>query len=150
FSAEFYSGMTGDENRSRRLGDLGTNSPQYWDWGGQNNDPHLVVLVYGRENQLDRGLQEIRGPDWEDAFDVLKYLSTSNLFGMEPFGFKDGISQPTIDWKQERQVKGDQIVYGNLVTLGEFLLGYPNEYGKYTDRPLLSPEKDPLSTLPLA
>ena len=150
FSAEFYSGMTGDENRSRRLGDLGTNSPQYWDWGGQNNSPHLVVLVYGRENQLDGGLEEIRGRHWEAAFDVLKCLRTSNLFGMEPFGFKDGISQPTIDWKQERRIKGDQLIYGNLVALGEFLLGYPNEYGKYTDRPLLSPEKDPLSTLPLA
>ena len=27
--------------------------------------------------------------------------------------------------------------YTNEVALGEFLLGYPNEYGKYTDRPLL-------------
>jgi deferrochelatase/peroxidase EfeB len=30
--------------------------------------------------------------------------------------------------------------YTNLVALGEFLLGYPNEYGKITDRPLLEPD----------
>ena len=27
--------------------------------------------------------------------------------------------------------------YGNVLSLGEVLLGYPNEYGKYTDRPLV-------------
>jgi deferrochelatase/peroxidase EfeB len=32
------------------------------------------------------------------------------------------------------------------VSLGEFLLGYPNEYGKYTERPLLSSD-DPLAML---
>ena len=31
----------------------------------------------------------------------------------------------------------DQLAYTNLSCLGEFLLGYPNEYGRYTDRPLL-------------
>jgi deferrochelatase/peroxidase EfeB len=30
--------------------------------------------------------------------------------------------------------------YSNLSCLGEFLLGYPNEYGQYTPRPLLAPE----------
>jgi deferrochelatase/peroxidase EfeB len=138
FSAEFYSGMSGDESRSRRLGDIGANSPQYWQWGGPNKEPHLIVMLYSRENQLDSWSQAIRGPHWDDAFDVLDCLPTSNLFGVEPFGFKDGVSQPTIDWEQHRHVKGDELTYRNLVSLGEFLLGYPNEYGKYTDRPLLA------------
>jgi deferrochelatase/peroxidase EfeB len=30
------------------------------------------------------------------------------------------------------------------------LLGYPNEYGKYTERPLVAPEEDPANELPLA
>ncbi|QNI30190.1 peroxidase [Alloacidobacterium dinghuense] len=138
FSAEFYSGMAGDKNRSRRLGDVGANSPQYWEWGGSSKNPHLVVMIYAREGQLEAWSQTIRGADWESAFSVLDCLPTSNLFGVEPFGFTDGISQPTIDWKRQRQPKEDQIAYGNLVALGEFLLGYPNEYGKYTDRPLIA------------
>jgi deferrochelatase/peroxidase EfeB len=150
FSAEFYSGMSGDENRSRRLGDVGANSPQYWQWGGQGKNPHLVVMLYARENHLDSWSQTVRGSHWENAFDVLDCLPTSNLFGVEPFGFKDGISQPTIDWARERQVKGDELAYGNLVSLGEFLLGYPNEYGKYTDRPLLPASNDTTSVLPAA
>jgi deferrochelatase/peroxidase EfeB len=31
--------------------------------------------------------------------------------------------------------------------VGEFLLGYPNEYGQYTDRPLVDPGDDPHNTL---
>ncbi len=30
--------------------------------------------------------------------------------------------------------------YSNIAALGEFLLGYPNEYNKYTERPLLDPD----------
>jgi deferrochelatase/peroxidase EfeB len=59
--------------------------------------------------------------------------------GREPFGFIDGVSQPKIDWHGKRQTRSgaDVDYYSNLVSKGEFLLGYPNEYGQYTDRPLL-------------
>jgi len=150
FSAEFYSGMSRDASRSRRLGDAGANSPEYWQWGGQDRNPDLVVMLYARENQLDGWSQTVRGQQWEDAFDVLDSLPTSNLFGVEPFGFTDGVSQPTLDWEREREVSGDELVYGNRVALGEFLLGYPNEYNKYTDRPLLPAGGDAVSTLPTA
>src|SRR4029077_5377165 len=40
--------------------------------------------------------------------------------------------------------------YSNLVALGEFVLGYPNEYGQYTDRPLLDAAADPPDGLPPA
>jgi deferrochelatase/peroxidase EfeB len=149
FSAEFYAGMTGDESRSRRLGDTGANSPQYWQWGAKGKIPHLAVMLYAKENLLEGWAQSVRGQHWDDAFEVLDCLPTSNLFGVEPFGFADGISQPTLDWNQERQVKGDELAYGNLVSLGEFLLGYPNEYGKYTDRPLL-PVNESTTNLPSA
>jgi len=32
FSAEFLGGMSGDESRSRRLGDVGANAPSSWRW----------------------------------------------------------------------------------------------------------------------
>ena len=63
-------------------------------------------------------------------------MKSSNLQGVEPFGFADGISQPTLDWQQNRTA-ASQIAYTNNSCLGEFLLGYQNEYGRYTDRPLL-------------
>src|SRR5262249_1220041 len=32
FSLEFVAGMASDEPRARRLGDVGANAPQYWQW----------------------------------------------------------------------------------------------------------------------
>ena len=62
--------------------------------------------------------------------------------GKEPFGFIDGVSQPRIDWSAERQPgTSADLEYGNLLSAGEFLLGYRNEYGLYTDRPLLDPNQ---------
>ncbi|HEY2466566.1 MAG TPA: hypothetical protein VGI45_01835 [Terracidiphilus sp.] len=137
FSAEFLSGMTGQESRSRRLGDVGASSPLGWQWGRPGNAPHAVVMIYAQPGHLHGWTETIRNEHWSTAFEVIDCLSTSNLGGKEPFGFTDGISQPTPDWKRQRNPQGDQLEYGNLLALGELLLGYPNEYGKYTDRPLV-------------
>ena len=49
---------------------------------------------------------------------------------IEPFGFADGISQPQIDWNCELTLDGrEQLEFGNVLALGEVLLGYRNEYG---------------------
>lgn len=58
------------------------------------------------------------------------------------------MSQPSIDWPRERSVSGDRVTYENIVSLGEFLLGYPNEYGKYTERPLLDASAEAEDLLP--
>lgn len=136
FSDEFISGMWGEENRSRRLGDIGTNAPSGWRWGGPQNVPHLLVMLYAQKGQLHRFAESVKGPTWDAAFELTASLPTSDLQGVEPFGFTDGLSQPSIDWRQSRST-ADQLSYTNLACLGEFLLGYPNEYGHYTDRPLL-------------
>ena len=150
FSAEFLTGMSGDESRSRRLGDVGANAPAYWAWGGPGRVPHLVVMAYAVEGELDAWLRTVTSDPWNQAFEVLDRLPTSNLDGVEPFGFTDGISQPTIAWSDAPPTAGDQLQYRNRIALGEFLLGYTNEYGKYTDRPLL-PIADPAGNdLPLA
>jgi deferrochelatase/peroxidase EfeB len=70
---------------------------------------------------------------------------------MEPFGFRDGISQPVLDWERNKPSRlHDTRNYTNVAALGEFLLGYPNEYARYTDRPLLDAEDDLDHLLPLA
>jgi len=139
FSPEFLSGMAGQESRSRRLGDVGVSAPESWLWGGPGEVPHLIVMAYAKSGLLDEWIQTIQSAEWHDAFEVLDCLPTSNLFGIEPFGFNDGISQPTPDWDRSRTPATNQLAYINLTSLGEFLLGYPNEYGKYTQRPLIAP-----------
>lgn len=141
FSTEFITGMTGDPSRSRRLGDVGANSPDKWLWGSKDKVPHAVIMLFAYPGQLEKWKQEIKGQFWESAFDEMQCLPTSDMGGREAFGFVDGISQPEIDWEQQRKPSRnrDQLTYGNIVCLGEFLLGYPNEYDRYTDRPLLEP-----------
>ena len=61
FSAEFISGMAGEEGRSRRLGDVGASAPSLWRWGGAQ-EPHMLLMLYAEENldawrlQIEAGL----------------------------------------------------------------------------------------------
>ncbi len=127
------------ESRSRQLGDVENNAPEYWEWGGTASEPHAVVMFFGGPDGFDAFVQNSRGAAWEQAFETLRSLGTADLDGVEPFGFTDGISQPEIDWDQRRETTHAQFDYTNIAALGEFLLGYPNEYGKITERPLLDP-----------
>jgi deferrochelatase/peroxidase EfeB len=137
FSPEFRSGMAGEPSRSRRLGDVGANAPASWQWGGAEREPDLLVMLFAASGRLPVARAAVESDLFRSGFDVLFELGTSDLRGYEPFGFRDGISQPEIDWERKRDASGDQLSYSNVAALGEFLLGYPNEYGKFTQRPLI-------------
>ena len=150
FSAEFLSGMAGDDARSRRLGDIGANSPATWVWGNAAYVPHLLAMVYATPARFEAWKREVAGVLWGRAFSVLECLDTTDMGGREPFGFVDGISQPVFDWERRLDLQDVEAAYRNLTMLGELLLGHPNEYGKYTDRPLLEASADPAGLLPEA
>ena len=137
FSAEFLAGMGSDTSRARRLGDVGPNAPSAWRWGAGAAVPHLLLMVYARAGDLAAWQAEVEA-GCAAGFAPLAQLPCSGLRAVEHFGFADGISQPAPDWQRTRPaVDAEQPAYDNLACLGEFLLGYPNEYGGYTDRPLL-------------
>src|ERR1700720_4521485 len=150
FSAEFQSGMAGAENRSLRLGDVGASAPSAWWWGGPTNTPDVLVMLFAISGRLKEWRRTVQDGAWDAAFELILCLDTSDLDGYEPFGFKDGISQPAIDREGTRNVDSDQITYSNVVAAGEFLLGYRNEYGKYTDRPLVDSTDPRTAALPPA
>jgi deferrochelatase/peroxidase EfeB len=150
FSEEFLEGMSGDSNRARRLGDVGANASDHWDWGSGVRAPHVAVLMYALPGHLE-GFQRTTETECATGFDVIYRLSTTDMRGVEPFGFADGLSQPEIDWSRLLPaVDEEQLSYRNLSCLGEFILGYPNEYGLYTPRPVLDPSRDPNRSLPRA
>jgi Dyp-type peroxidase family len=143
FSAEFVTGMASDAARARRLGDVGANDPARWSWGAGARTPHVAVLLYATPERFAAWEREIEA-QCAAGFEAIERLSTSPTQVTEPFGFRDGLSQPKVDWERRRPVEDkDRLDYDNLVCLGEFLLGYPNEYGLYTPRPLLAPQRDP-------
>lgn len=137
FAPEFLSGMATDEARSRRLGDVGTNAPANWRWGGLG-EPDLLLLLYAEAANLEAWSGGIAASVERSGFEIIGQLATSDMGGKEPFGFVDGVSQPQIDWSgKHKPGTNADLDYGNLIVRGEFLLGYENEYGQYTDRPLL-------------
>jgi deferrochelatase/peroxidase EfeB len=151
FSDEFIVGMAGDESRSRRLGDTGPNDPSRWRWGQPGKVPHMIVLLYAKVDRLKSREAEIKMDPWPKAFTEQYRMSTDDIGDIEPFGFKDGVSQPSLDWRRTKPRRlHDTLDYTNLAALGEFLLGYSNEYTRYTDRPLVDAKNDPNRTLPLA
>ena len=159
FSREFCIGEVTPEaereGRPQRLGDIGTNAPSVWEWGSASNVPDVLLLLYAETGELATFKQAVIA-DLTPAFDVVRTLDTTAVPGderprREPFGFIDGISQPEVDWEGRRTAgTRDDIDYGNLIAAGEFLLGYVNEYGFYTQRPLLDPRRDPENLLPQA
>jgi deferrochelatase/peroxidase EfeB len=135
--------MAGDENRSRRLGDIGENAPEKWCWGVGDKEPHILLILLAKDDArlaalVDKMLQQAEGA----GLSKIDILPTSDMHGLEPFGFADGGSQPTFDWNRPRTpgTTADRD-YTNLLALGELLLGYRNEYGLLTDRPWLAADQ---------
>jgi Dyp-type peroxidase family len=142
FSEQFSAGMTTDY-RSRLLGDIGDDDPRGWAWGGPDSDAvHVLVLVYAATaDRLSARCDELAGDAARGGMRLLQRLATSELTPQENFGFHDGISQPLIEGLGAGRKPGE-------VKPGEFVLGYPNEYGLLTDRPMMPAAADPRGLLP--
>ena len=163
FPPAFREGMAA-ENRIRILGDEGTSAPQKWMWGGTGggapkpgdgtgarvDDPteiHLLLLLFAID---DKAFTKVEADERRRLSDcgltIVQQLTPERLpgpqskgrFGLEHFGFADGMSQPVIRGSgQEAKLSGDDATR-NVINAGEFVLGYPNGYGKLTPWPKLS------------
>ncbi|HEX5415002.1 MAG TPA: Dyp-type peroxidase [Chloroflexota bacterium] len=142
FSHEFLDGLTAP-NRGRLLGDVDANAPEHWHWGGPANLPiDILLLFFARDEAELAALETECLAAGANGLSVVARLETVDLGGTEHFGFADGISQPTIEGLSRKDAPA------NTVKAGEFILGYPNEYGLYTDRPTLPRSADPRGLLP--
>jgi len=140
FSDEFLSGMVG---RSRFLGD----TPEDWQWGrGDQDSVDLLVITYAATPDLlvtAGGTLDARATAFGAV--LLDARETHGSSEVEPFGFRDGISQPYVP---ELASSADDS-RARPVALGEFVLGYPNAYGLLTQRPVLPQHLDPQGLLPV-
>jgi Dyp-type peroxidase family len=148
FSNEFTAGMI-TPHRRRTLGDVGENAPEHWLWGGPNTaSVDLLVLLFASDAAALRQRYAALSAHFLEPGGgislVLKLDALTDLGGKEHFGFADGISQPTVDGLSSRVDTPP-----NTIQPGEFILGYVNEYGRYTERPLLDSTADPHHILPL-
>ncbi len=141
FPNEFLEGMT-EAHRRRLLGDVDESAPERWGWGGPLGDPlDVLLLLYARdEAELSAFAGEQRRAMEEGGVRIVRQLDTTPLEPREHFGFRDGVSQPRIE-------ELGRAPYADSVRAGEFLLGYPNAYGRFTPRPLVPAAEDPGSML---
>ncbi len=144
FSLEFAGGMT-TPTRSAFLGDEGEQAPSTWAWGGPTTPrvDVLLLLYAASEVELRAHTEAVRRLVPADGVEEVVTLPTTTLAQRDHLGFADGISQPAVAGLHGRGTDGD-------VALGEFLLGYPNAYGRRTGRPLLPAAADPGRLLPPA
>lgn len=141
FSDEFRSGMSTTHKR-HILGDEGDDAPEHWLWGGPATPSvDLLLLCYAKDqNSLDNLLTSLLGGLTKHGVELIAQLDTEMLVdNKEHFGFRDAIGQPYL----AQFDKSGQGQRANPVALGEFLLGYPNGYERYTQRPLVPASDDP-------
>lgn len=144
FSFEFLEGMAPARargasipRRTNVLGDLEASSPEYWNWGGWNEDTRDIdglLMLFAEETEIDQLIQaEMRV--MADIVDSEPIVLRGQLVDKEKehFGFEDGFSQPKIEGRPKKSEDAhstngkSEIKPGAEVKAGEFLLGYENE-----------------------
>jgi Dyp-type peroxidase family len=132
-SGEFLKGM---QCSREKLGDTGESSPDRWQPGIA--DPELLVTVTARSAATrDRALARLRAEAEANGLHFAdQQLAAYLLGGREPFGFRDGISQPAIrDPAAGPHRRGPSHVE---IAPGEFVLGYTDEAGSRRKPPPLA------------
>ena len=144
FSLEFKEGMS-SPHRNRILGDVHSSAPSLWRWGSEQNYVDGIVVIFAtNQNVLDQIQTQQIALMEQHGVSVLESIHSYNLPNdKEHFGFRDGIAQPKI-------VGFDGDNSDNTVHPGEFLLGYLNEYSRYSLSPVVALENDPEGILPMA
>ena len=133
FPLEFEDGMT-TRHKQLFLGDFGESAPINWELGGRQNEPvHILLMIYAASDELLTDIyQKHQSHFSKNGLREHKQLETVVLTKRkEHFGFHDGIAQPTIEGLNRQDVPE------NTVPAGEFILGYKNSYGQYTNSPMV-------------
>jgi len=143
FPFEFQEGIVSPA-RSRILGDTEESEPTAWELGGPNTEPiHAVLVIHARDDvALDAACSAERSHIQQTNGGVIQCSGQDQrgyrpATDAEPFGFKDGLEQPSIAGLSE-----------DGVPTGEFILGYPNHYGVIPPTPVVPSALDPQDLLP--
>jgi Dyp-type peroxidase family len=134
FPEEFRQGMAA---RAEALGDDGLSAPEHWVGGLASPDLHAIAILFARDSaEHDRCVSEhgklVAGCPGVEVLSVLD-LQAIPPFGYahEHFGYRDRLSEPAIEGNGVEPTPGT----GEPLKPGEFILGYPDEYGVIADSP---------------
>lgn len=154
FSREFTEGMHDSFRAEKILGDVRDTKPDNWKWGNSKSPVDMILLCYAEtQPQLDDLIAEQisiiknKGIEIVSVRDTYSKWADTDKNPVEHFGFHDGISSPMIEGITKP--KDNYISAGDPMPLkaGEFVLGYPNEYGVLPDSPGIPKSLDPENLL---
>jgi Dyp-type peroxidase family len=130
FPEEYRQGMAA---RWERLGDSGPSHPDRW--MAELREVHLLVTVSARRRSVrDARRERLETEAREAGLSVAAALETDVLEDeREPFGFRDGLSQPSI--RDPRAGPWRRTTADPPVAVGEFVLGYEDEGGTVSPAP---------------
>ena len=133
------------------VGDVRRGDPRGWVVGGPGQYPVDAVVTVAADDEarlttrVDKVLAAAVDPDPTAEADRVALLSwqdcrrrEKNKVGIEPFGFRDGVSQPGVRGftaptdRNGRREAADQ-AGSPIIAAGEFVLGYDGEAGSYPD-----------------
>lgn len=147
FPIEFQQGMA-TPNRARQLGDTGDSAPETWDFGGPDRPVDALLFLFGASEDERAALvaaHRARFAEHRGVVEVALIESVSLGDDREHFGFRDGISQPSVEGV--RPPRPDEIQ--TQVKPGEFVLGYTDEYAHAQLAPTMDPDEDPDDRFPV-
>ncbi len=149
FSPPFAMGMA-DPARANVLGDLGDNASGKWAWGGEQKPVDAVLLIYAadrptlqRRLRIETSLCKRAGMSLAQKI-TLRRWPPAPVPITEPFGFVDGISQPSIRGLLSSRGASAR----DLLEPGEFILGYPDGRKTFPPTPQVFADQDPHGLLP--
>jgi Dyp-type peroxidase family len=144
FPDEFKNGM---RQRGTAVGDKGESAPQSWvaPFDGQQPVHALVILAADTLEGLQEVQQRLTEKCARHAVTELVHFDGNTRpdpnRGREHFGFKDGISQPSISGLTSSSKPGS-----GTIAAGEFLIGYPDQDGHMSGQPPTQPPPQPGET----
>ena len=149
FPPAFVDGMN-TITRSRILGDEGESAPKKWEWGSPENMPDAVVLLYASTPDVllkltNREINSATTHGLVPFYSIRMLDLLDPAKSTEPFGFRDGISQPIIRGSNCFNLGANPI---HVVEPGEFVLGYPDNTGHFPPTPVISSDYDGDCCLP--